>query len=155
MPQLYVVRHAKAGERRTWRGDDIGRPLSKKGRKQSDMVGRRLAKLAPSALLSSPYVRCIQTLEPLAERTGLTVEIDKRLCEHEPVEPLLQLLAEVDADTVVCSHGDLIPALLRVLERSGTTLRTPVDWRKASIWVLKRNKRGQIVHATVWPPPIA
>jgi hypothetical protein len=33
-------------------------------------------------------------------------------------------------------------------------LNTPADWRKAAVWVLKRNKKGDIVHATVWPPPV-
>ena len=79
MAKLYLVRHAKAGERRLWTADDLDRPLSKKGWKQADLVGKRLAKLGPSTLLSSAYVRCIQTLEPLAERIGQPVEIDERL----------------------------------------------------------------------------
>jgi hypothetical protein len=54
----------------------------------------------------------------------------------------------------MCSHGDIIPAVIQALKRSGTTLRTPTDWRKTSVWVLKRNRRGGIVHATVWPPPV-
>jgi hypothetical protein len=53
----------------------------------------------------------------------------------------------------MCSHGDVIPAVIQQLEKSGTSIRTPADWRKASVWVLKRNKKGNIVHATVWPPP--
>ena len=44
MPHLYLVRHAKAGERRLWNGSDLDRPLSKKGWKQSDLVGKRLVK---------------------------------------------------------------------------------------------------------------
>ena len=93
MSQLYLVRHAKAGERRLWKGDDIDRPLSKKGWKQAELVSKRLAKLDPELVCSSPYVRCVQTLEPLATRLGTTVEIDQRLCEDEPVAPVLELLA--------------------------------------------------------------
>lgn len=154
MAQLYLVRHAKAGERRSWQGDDIDRPLSKKGWKQSELVGKRLAKLGPTALLSSPYVRCIQTLEPLGASVGLAVEIEQRLCEDEPVEPVLELLTEAADGSVLCSHGDIIPATIQALKRSGTRLRTPTDWRKTSVWVLKRDRRGAIVHATVWPPPV-
>jgi 8-oxo-dGTP diphosphatase len=150
---LYLVRHAKAGERRLWTGDDVERPLSKKGHQQAELVGRRLAKLRPSLLCSSPYVRCVQTLEPLAERLDLVVDIDQRLCEDEPFEPVLELLATTPGGTVMCSHGDIIPAALAALERRGTEIRTPADWRKASVWVLGRNKKRQIVHATVWPPP--
>lgn len=154
MANLYLIRHAKAGERRLWTGIDIDRPLSKKGWKQSELVGKRLARLEPSVLLSSPYVRCIQTLEPLSERLGRSVTVEPRLCEDEPVGPVLDLLAEVPKGAVLCSHGDIIPATILALKKSGTQVRTPVDWRKTSVWVLKRNRKGRIVHATVWPPPI-
>lgn len=154
MSQLYLVRHAKAGERRLWKGDDIDRPLSKKGWKQSEALADRLAKLDPQLLCSSPYVRCVQTLEPLAERLGSTVHVDARLTEDEPVGPVLEMIAELPGGSVMCSHGDVIPATIRAIVKRGATLRTPADWRKASVWVLRRNKRGQIVHATVWPPPL-
>ena len=153
MAQLYLVRHAKAGERRLWTGNDLDRPLSKKGWKQSEAVAKRLARLDPSALLSSEYVRCIQTLEPLGARLQRPITVEPRLTEDEPVEPLLELLAEVPNGAVLCSHGDLIPAAIVALRKQGTKLRTPVDWRKASVWVLKRNKQGTVVEATVWPPP--
>jgi phosphohistidine phosphatase SixA len=153
MTQLYLVRHAKAGERRLWTGDDIERPLSKKGWRQSEQIGKRLAKLHPALLLSSPYVRCIQTLEPLAARLGATVEVDVRLAEDASVDPVLELLGELRRDTVMCSHGDIIPATIYCLKQQGTKLETPADWRKSSVWVLTRDRSGDIVHATVWPPP--
>lgn len=153
MAQLYLVRHAKAGERRLWKGDDLDRPLSKKGWKQSESVAKRLDRLEPTELLSSPYVRCIQTLEPLGKRLQRAVTIEPRLREDEPVGPVIDLLRDVRDGAVLCSHGDIIPATIEALKADGTELRTPVDWRKASVWVLKRNKRGRIVTATVWPPP--
>jgi 8-oxo-dGTP diphosphatase len=153
MAHLYLVRHAKAGERRVWEGDDIDRPLSKTGWKQAESLGKRLARVPPGLLFSSPYVRCIQTLEPLAKRIHSSIAIDRRLCEEEPFEPVLELLAELPPDSVMCSHGDIIPATIAALQRGGTAIRNPADWRKASVWVLKRNKHGAIVHATVWPPP--
>ena len=153
MSRIYLVRHAKAGERRAWSGDDVDRPLSKKGWKQSARVADRLAGLEPRLLLSSPYVRCVQTLEPLAQRIHLPVEIDKRLREDEPVEPLLELLADAPASTVLCSHGDLIPAAIGSLRRAGAVVQTPPDWRKASVWVLRRNRQAHVISAAVWPPP--
>ena len=113
---IYVVRHAKAGERRVWSGEDIDRPLSKTGRTQSHALATRLSTLKPSTLLSSPYVRCVQTLEPLAELTGLDITIEPRICEYEPFEPVLELLAEVADRAVLCSHGDIIPATIAALE---------------------------------------
>lgn len=154
MAKVYLVRHAKAGERRLWDGDDMQRPLSPKGWKQSELLAKRLGALDVSTLHSSPYLRCIQTLEPLAKRLKTTIEIEQRLCEDEPFEPVLELLAQVPAGAVLSSHGDIIPATLAALERRGAKIRTPPDWRKASVWVLKRNKHGDIVHATVWPPPV-
>lgn len=153
MSRLYLVRHAKAGERRTWTGDDVDRPLSKKGWKQAARIADRLADLEPRLLLASPYVRCVQTLEPLAEETQLPVEIDKRLREYQPVEPLLELIADAPASTVLCSHGDLIPAAIGALRRAGAVVETPPDWRKASVWVLRRNRQAHVISAAVWPPP--
>ena len=154
MAKLYLVRHAKAGERRLWDGDDRDRPLSPKGWKQAEMLATRLKALDVSSLYSSPYVRCVQTLEPLADLLDREIEIDQRLSEDEPFEPLLEMLREVPDGSVMSSHGDMIPAAICALERRGMEIRTPPDWRKATVWVLKRNKHGQIVHATVWPPPV-
>lgn len=154
MGKLYLVRHAKAGERRLWDGDDLARPLSPKGWKQAEMLASRLASLDVSALYSSPYVRCVQTLQPLADRLDTEIAIDPRLSEGEQFEPMLELLTEVPDGAVLSSHGDIIPATMNALERRGTEIRTPPDWRKASVWVLRRNKHGGIVHATVWPPPV-
>jgi 8-oxo-dGTP diphosphatase len=151
---VYLVRHAKAGDRTSWTGTDLDRPLSKKGRKQSAALAARLVKDRPTALLSSPYVRCTQTLEPLAELTGLPVEIDVRLEEYQPVEPLLELCRTAPLGAVLCTHGDLIPAVLEALAKSGTHVRSKRDYRKSSVWVLKRNKHGQIIHATVRPPVV-
>lgn len=154
MAKVYLVRHAKAGERRLWEGDDMQRPLSPKGWKQAELLAKRLGALGVSTLHSSPYLRCIQTLEPLAKKLKTTIDVEQRLCEEEPFEPVLDLLAQVPDGAVLSSHGDIIPATLAALERRGTEIRTPPDWRKASVWVLKRNKHGDIVHATVWPPPL-
>ena len=154
MAHLYLVRHAKAGERRLWNDDDVDRPLSKKGWKQSELIGKRLAKLEPTELVSSPYVRCIQTLEPLASMIDGRVAIEQRLCEDEPFEPVLDLLRELPNRSVMCTHGDIIPATIQALGRRGMKMNTPPDWRKSAVWVLKRNKKDDIVQATVWPPPV-
>jgi phosphohistidine phosphatase SixA len=63
---LYVVRHAHAGSRSAWLEDDRLRPLSDKGRLQAKAIAERIVPLGPSVLLTSPYLRCQQTLEPLA-----------------------------------------------------------------------------------------
>ncbi|MEM9039964.1 MAG: phosphoglycerate mutase family protein [Actinomycetota bacterium] len=150
---LYLVRHAKAGERRTWVGDDRDRPLSHKGERQAEALAERLLRKGATALYSSDYLRCVQTLEPLGGRLGVEVAIDKRLAEDEPFEPVLDLLAEVEDGAVLCSHGDIIPATVRALHRRGMEVDTPSDWRKASVWVLRRKGRT-ITRGKVWPPPV-
>jgi 8-oxo-dGTP diphosphatase len=149
---IYFVRHAKAGERRVWDGDDVDRPLSKTGWKQSTAVARRLAKKDVTALYASPYVRCMQTLKPLGDLTGLVVHAEQRLFEDEPFEPVLDLLNEVEDGAVLCSHGDIIPAVINALVRRGMEVETPPDWSKASVWVLRR-KGTRITKGKVWPAP--
>jgi 8-oxo-dGTP diphosphatase len=149
---IYLVRHAKAGERRVWEGDDKARPLSKLGRKQSEAIAKRLATKGVTSLYSSPYVRCVQTLEPLADRLGVEIQPDERLYEGAAFEPVLELLGEVSSGAVLCSHGDIIPETIQALARRGMEVQTQPDWRKASIWVLKR-KGDRITRGKVWPPP--
>ena len=149
---IYLVRHAKAGERRLWDHDDVARPLSKRGWKQSKALAKRLAQNGATTLYSSAYVRCVQTLEPLSEATGHDIRIDDRLLEDEPFEPVLEMLAEVENGAVLCSHGDIIPATIAALQRRGMTIETPADWGKASVWVLRR-KHGRFTKGKVWPAP--
>lgn len=149
---IYLVRHAKAGSRSGFDGDDEQRPLSKSGWKQAEAIARKLTRRAPTALVSSPYVRCRQTLEPLAGTTGLAIEIDHRLAEGGRFESALQLLAEVPDGAVLCSHGDVIPDTMAALQRRGCRFVGAPDWRKGSVWVLTRVD-GAVVEATAWPPP--
>lgn len=149
---IYLVRHAKAGERRLWNGDDVERPLSKRGWRQSEAIATRLAKKGATALYSSAYVRCIQTLEPLGRLIDAQVQVEARLREDEPFEPVLELLGEVEDGAVLCSHGDIIPPTIQALHRRGMVVETPADWGKSSVWVLRRKGR-KITKGKVWPAP--
>ena len=150
---LYLVRHAKAGSRSRWTGDDRPRPLSDKGQAQAALLADHLAALATGELVSSPYLRCVQTLEPLAARLGRDVRPDERLAENTGYDGALALLTELPDGSVLCSHGDVIPDTMGALQRRGCRFLTEPDWRKASVWVLTRNTDGQIVEASAWPPP--
>lgn len=150
---LYLVRHAKAGSRSEWVGDDHLRPLSSKGRLQSESLADRLAPLATGELVSSPYLRCVETLQPLAARLESAVRSDERLAEDTGYVGALALLAELPDGSVLCSHGDVIPETIGALQRRGTAVLTEPDWRKASVWVLERDGDGTITSATVWAPP--
>lgn len=151
---LFLVRHAKAGSRSDWHGDDMVRPLSKKGWRQAEALGVRLAPLGVTSLRSSPYVRCRQTLEPLGRALDLDVLDEAALTEGGPFEAVLELLASVPDGAVLCSHGDIIPDTMAALVRRGCELRSAPDWRKATVWVLERNG-AHIESAAVWAPPDA
>lgn len=150
---LYVVRHAKAGSRHDWDGDDLVRPLSKKGLAQSVAIAQRLRKQPVTALISSPYVRCVQTLQPLADQHHTTVSVDDRLTEGAGFEGAIELLGEVPDGAVLCSHGDVIPETMAALQRRGCQFTNEPDWRKGTVWLLDRATDGSITRAKVWAPP--
>ena len=150
---LYLVRHAKAGSRSQWVGDDRPRPLTEAGRVQAQLLADLLGTVAAGELVSSPYLRCIQTIEPLGERVGRTVRADERLAEDTGFEGALALLGELPDGSVLCSHGDVIPATIGALQRRGCIIRNEPDWRKASTWVITRDDAGEFREATCLPPP--
>jgi 8-oxo-dGTP diphosphatase len=150
---LYLVRHAKAGSRSCWTDDDRQRPLTDAGRMQAEMLADRLTDVAVGEFVSSPYVRCMQTIEPLAARCGTQVRADDRLAEDTRFAGAMELLGELPDGSVLCSHGDVIPETIAALERRGCRILTEPDWRKASIWVLARNADGVITDASAMPPP--
>jgi len=150
---LYVVRHAHAGERSAWVGDDRLRPLSRRGEQQSEGIAATLVACGPKQVLSSPARRCVQTVAPLADELGVQVVEDDRLFEGAPVGEIRSLLDQVtEQDAVLCSHGDVIPVLLDLLVDAGLAPERNLVWQKASVWIAEREDgcwgRGRYV-----PPP--
>ena len=150
---LYLVRHAKAGDRAAWRGDDTHRPLTPKGRRQAELIAERLSFTVTGELVSSPYLRCVETLEPLATMLGTTVRIDPRLTEGTGFDGALQILGEAPDNSVLCSHGDVIPDTMQALQRRGCHILDELNWGKGSVWIIHRDAHGDFTEASVWPPP--
>jgi 8-oxo-dGTP diphosphatase len=150
---LYFVRHAKAGDRSRWSGPDEERPLSKNGREQARGLAAALGHVPVTRILSSPYVRCVQTVEPLADEVAVPVEPEDGLAEGMPFEPVLKLLTVLPDHAVLCSHGDLIPDVVDALVRRGMRVVGAPDWRKGAYWVLERDARGDVVTAHAVAPP--
>jgi 8-oxo-dGTP diphosphatase len=150
---LYLVRHAKAGTRQDFDGDDELRPLTKAGQRQAAAIARRLAKKDATILVSSPYTRCVQTLEPLAHLLREPVHVDERLAEGTSFPAVLELFAAMPDGAVLCSHGDVIPEVMDALARRGCELQSAPDWRKGVVWVLRREADDVFVSAKCWPPP--
>lgn len=133
---LLLVRHADAGDRAAWTGDDRARPLSATGREQALAIAERYAASPLERIVSSPARRCVDTVEPLASARDLPVETEEALAEGAPfdlVDRLLRRLA--DADVLLCSHGDIVQATITELRRRGVITGRP-EWAKASTWVL-------------------
>jgi len=150
---IFLVRHAKAGSRSNWEGDDLLRPLSPNGWKQAQALAKRLRKEGVTTLSSSPYLRCRQTLEPLGALLDLDVRDDERLREGEPFDGAIDLLGSVADGAVLCSHGDVIPETIAALQRRGCAISMPADWRKATVWTIERSADGEFLSAVVTPPP--
>lgn len=150
---IYVVRHAKAGSRSAWVGDDRDRPLAENGWEQARALATRLSTLHPSVLWSSPHLRCQQTLQPLGKVCGLEIVIDSRLKEESPLEKSLAVLDDAPDNAVLCSHGDVIPDAVNGLIRRGMEVGDiPRALKKASVFVLHR-ENGLYVRAEYWEPP--
>lgn len=155
---VWLVRHAAAGDRSKWTGDDQLRPLTSKGQRQAEAIADALAPIGVDAVYSSRYVRCRETVLPLAARIGVPVEDHECLAEGARAARTLEWLASMGGRHVVaCSHGDVIPGVIRRLEELGVPLYSPegvFDVKKGSIWTLAL-EGDTFVSATYTPPPPA
>ncbi len=104
-----LLRHASAGDRDHWTVEDRLRPLDARGRKQAAALVELLRPLGVRRVVSSPYVRCVETVEPLAAALELPVEPDDRLAEGAGHAALAVVR---EAGVVCCTHGDIVEAVL-------------------------------------------
>jgi 8-oxo-dGTP diphosphatase len=148
---VYVVRHGKAGSRSAWTDPDDQRPLTKAGRRQAIAIAEQLDGRV-TRVLSSPYVRCRQTVEPLAERLRLPVDLADALEEGASLVDTLALLDKLgDESAVLCTHGDVVGELLDHCTRQGVHLDDD-RMEKGSIWVFE-TEAGAITSARYMSPP--
>ena len=150
---IYLIRHANAGRRQPG-ASDRDRPLDDTGRAQAARVRDHLDDAGVESVSSSPALRCVETVRPLATELGLEVEVTDALWEgHGAVEALtlLRRLAAADATAALCSHGDVIPMLLDILTAEGVPLRG-VGCAKGSIWRLDVAD-GKVVSGSYTPTP--
>ncbi|HEY5108523.1 MAG TPA: phosphoglycerate mutase family protein [Acidimicrobiales bacterium] len=135
---LLVVRHAHAGRRSTWEGEDAARPLSPRGRAQAEALVPLLAEYRPRRILASPAVRCFETVRPLAESLDLPIESVGELAEGNG-PAALHLLHRMAGETAVLStHGDIADEVLDALT-PGLTRKARYKLRllKGEVWVIQ------------------
>jgi 8-oxo-dGTP diphosphatase len=153
MPTLYFVRHAKAGSRSNWDEDDRARPLSKSGLKQADALVTVLGPYSISAVLSSPYERCVQTVEPLARARRIRVQETRYLAEGARLKGAFRFIEDPELDdTVLCTHGDVIQELVEDLIRRRIVKASHMALDKCSTWVIEVED-GSPVGARYIPAP--
>ncbi|HUH06822.1 MAG TPA: phosphoglycerate mutase family protein [Egibacteraceae bacterium] len=175
MTTIELVRHSKAQSRDRWWGKpDRDRPLTEVGHAQSKALARQLAEGDPIVkLYSSPFARCLQTLEPLAGSLGLEITSEESLAEARTL-PVLdggdawvasawlggraislvnRLCREHPAERIVaCTHGDVVPALMAVLAGRDELDIPEVRLKKAARFTLAFDGT-RCVGAVAEPPP--
>ena len=135
---IVLVRHAKAGKRTQWVGDDDLRPLDPNGIRQARRLRTLLSVFGPDRIYSAVPVRCVQTVQPLADALDLAVEIDAAFSDETYVrspattQTALLSVAKPGTCSVVCSQGVTIP---EIVEQLGPNVRD-TDTKKAAFWVL-------------------
>ncbi|GAA4969800.1 phosphoglycerate mutase family protein [Kineococcus glutinatus] len=141
-----LVRHAHAGDRRNWPYSDRDRPLSRRGWRQSFTLSARLGDVPVHRLVSSPYRRCLQTLEPLGERVELPVLRNPLLAPDGDPAALEDLLRQPAAEgAVLCTHGELLLGLLQRWDRDGA-VRLPEE----RLALLRAGDRGATEKGAAW-----
>lgn len=76
MKQVFVVRHCEA------EGQPDQAPLTQNGMIQAEHLSDFLSDFNIERIVSSPYLRAIQSAKPFSKRTNLNIEIDQRLMER-------------------------------------------------------------------------
>ena len=142
---MMLVRHGHAGTKEGWAGDDRLRPLDARGRRQAKHLVEVIVPLQPARLISSPYVRCLQTMEPIATKSGLVVEVDVALTPNagqQALEVVRGLSSSGGSSGVVlCMHGEVIGEILEVLaSEDGVRLSRRPPGLKGCVWVLDFRK---------------
>jgi 8-oxo-dGTP diphosphatase len=148
---IALVRHGAAGERRA--SDDASRPLTAKGRLQAEGLIEALSAVKLARIVSSPYLRCVQTVEPLARARGLKVEEEPALAEGGDIDTVLALMRRLAPEgAALCSHGDVIGAVVDELIGAGLIKPEEARFSKGSTWLLDYDGDG--VKAARYVPPV-
>jgi 8-oxo-dGTP pyrophosphatase MutT (NUDIX family)/broad specificity phosphatase PhoE len=149
---LLIVRHATAGRKSRYNGDDRKRPLDKHGRAQAESLVGLLSAFGATDLHAADRVRCHQTIEPLADELGVTIRNEPALTEEAYADSKKRARARVldiagkPGTRVICTQGRVIPDLIAWWCDSAGIKPDRSRNRKGSTWVLSL-AGGQLVAA--------
>ena len=121
---VILLRHAKAVAKSHWKRADDRRPLDDAGRADAKALAELLACFGPRArLITSPAARCVETLRPFAELTGVELREEPSLYihhqssrtvpadSHPSIAALLSEAIAAGEPTIFCAHRENIPVL--------------------------------------------
>jgi 8-oxo-dGTP diphosphatase len=151
--KVFLVRHADAGSKKKWKKADSVRPISKKGHEQVEELVTRLVRTPINSIVSSPSLRCDQTVGPLAQRLGLKVKQSKLLRKNVAPSEVLRLIKQSRGSRLVlCSHRETIGPLIKHLAAEPKVeVSGELEWPKGSIWELT-TRGGRVTKARFIPP---
>jgi 8-oxo-dGTP diphosphatase len=135
---LYLVRHADAGLRSD-SSDDHLRALTVEGQERARVLATLLAD-GDGEIVSSPFRRCVETVEPLAVRRGREVVTSDELVEGVEVAGALGILRSLPDGSVVCTHGDMLTKVVAEFEDARDRNDTAIRFDKGVVWVLSREQ---------------
>ena len=140
--RLVVVRHGTAKSKSAWKGRDQERALTASGLRQARAVSARLARYRPDRVISSPSLRCKETVEPLASALGLRLERSD-LLGTDQTKTAIDLVRRLAAGAppsstiVICTHREVIVEVLPALAlQFGLLLPHRLPGAKGSCWML-------------------
>lgn len=154
--QLILVRHGHAGRKDQWSKADKLRPLSQRGMRQAEHLVETIAPLTPMRIISSSFVRCLQTVEPLSSATGIPLEQSRALAPDAP-DAALRLVRKLSAPgarsgVVLCTHGEVMGSVLTELaSKDGVKLERRPPGLKGCTWILDFEE-GTLCAARYVPP---
>ena len=125
---IIALRHGKAIPPLSWPGDDASRPLTSRGQEQASAVVSILSAYGPQALVTSPAVRCRETIAPYAQSIGVTPEAEAAVSQlaydnGEPMDEVVHRLLDARESVVVCTHSPVVPELVATIATlTGTRL---------------------------------
>jgi len=153
--EVYLIRHANAGARHLGSRDRY-RLLSDDGVQQAEALVDFFTNRGIGEIHSSPASRCVQTVEPLADALELPVVEQNALWEDVGLQDVLGLIDERTSQVgprsgiVMCSHGNLIPAVVEHLTAQGAVVHGR-GCERASIWMI-RSEDGRWVEGRYFTP---
>jgi 8-oxo-dGTP diphosphatase len=120
---ILLVRHASAGKRDEWEGDDRPRPLDDRGARQAEQLVQLLTPYEIVRILSSPSLRCVQTVEPLAHARGLDIQVYEELSEERQPADGAELVGSLQSvAAALCCHGGLSESVCGESQKKGEVL---------------------------------